>query len=195
MPTVLALRHVEFEDLDGFGRCFEDLGFNIRYHDMWYDESPIDPIEPDVLVVLGAPVGVYDENSYEFIRAELKLVEARLAAELPILGICFGAQVLARALGARVFQGNTFEYGWSSIHLASLDEASIVKPFASNPGYVFQSHGDTFDLPEGAARILTSNTYENQAFAYKNSIGLPIPWRSFAERPSTLVYCACSPNS
>ena len=77
MAEVLALRHVEFEGLDGFEPVFRTWGYNVRYHEMWYDESPIDPIDPDLLVVLGAPVGVYEESSYAFIGQDLRLVEAR----------------------------------------------------------------------------------------------------------------------
>ena len=118
MRTLVAIRHVAYEDLDGFEPIFVRAGFTIRYVDAWYEDvRDIDPISPDLLVVLGGPIGVYETASYPFLAHEIALVERRLAAGRPFLGICLGAQIMAAALGAKVYRGHVSEIGWAPITL------------------------------------------------------------------------------
>ena len=165
MPSVLALRHIAYEDLDGFAPAFRKRGFKIAYRDAWFDDRPFDPLEPDVLVVLGAPVGLYEADDYPFIEQELDAVRARIEHQRPVLGVCFGAQMLAAALGARVYKGSSFEFGWGPL---SLTEAGRVSPVAHYDGLqraAFHCHGDTFDLPRGATLLASTARYTNQAFS------------------------------
>src|SRR5665213_3464129 len=120
MPDVVAIRHVPFEDLDGFAEIFEGRGFSISYRDAPVDDLT-DPeiVAADLVVVLGGPIGVYEDETYPFLVDEIRLVEARLARKRPVLGICLGSQIMARALGSRVYATGTKEIGWSPLTLSA----------------------------------------------------------------------------
>ena len=104
--TCLAVRHVAFEDLGVLGPLVSSRGYGVCYHDAGV--QPFDAetlLTPDLLIVLGGPIGVYEQETYPFIIAEIAAIAARLDADKPMLGICLGAQLMAVALGARVAPG------------------------------------------------------------------------------------------
>jgi GMP synthase (glutamine-hydrolysing) len=119
-----------------------------------------------VLIVLGGPIGVYQEHAYPFLTDELRLLERRLAADLPTLGICLGAQLMARALGAKVYAGPRKEIGWSPLQLSEAGWQSCLARLAKRETAVLHWHGDTFDLPAGATHLASTPAYESQAFAW-----------------------------
>jgi len=165
MKTVLAIRHVHFEDLGVFARAFRDAGFAIEYRDSGVDDlSAIDPLAADILAVLGAPISAYEEDKYPVVLDELRLLERRLATKRPTLGICLGAQLMARALGASVYPGKAKEIGWSRLMLTPEGRKGPLKYFDDVP--VLHWHGDTFDLPRGAVRLASTPITANQAFSF-----------------------------
>ncbi|MBB5695818.1 glutamine amidotransferase [Muricoccus pecuniae] len=162
--TALAIRHVSFEDLGGFADPLERAGYRIDYHDAAEcDLGAIDPVEADLLVVLGGPVGVYDVDTYPFLADEIAILERRLAADLPTLGICLGAQLIARALGGRVYPGPSKEIGWAPVVLTNAGRAGPLAALADVP--VLHWHGDTFDLPDGCELLASTELCRHQAFA------------------------------
>jgi GMP synthase (glutamine-hydrolysing) len=167
MRTTLAITHVAFEDLGSLGIELTHAGFEIQVIDACTANlRAINALEPNLLVVLGGPVGVYERDTYPFIEVEIQLLRARLAAKRPMLGICLGAQLMAAALGAHVYPGSHGkELGWASIHA---DSDCHVPPWFDallNSGLrVLHWHGDTFDLPEGTVRLAGTAQYVNQAF-------------------------------
>ena len=156
--TLLAVRHVAFEDLGGFEAPLQDAGYAIRYADMGV-EAVADFGDPDLLVVLGAPVGVYEDDLYPWLKDEIAFIGTRLQVQKPTLGICLGAQLMARALGARVYPGPAKEIGWKSLTRAD----GLLAPLADQP--VLHWHGDTFDLPQGAVLLASTDICRNQAFS------------------------------
>jgi len=126
----------------------------------------------DLLIVLGGPIGVYETDAYPFLSKEIALLEKRLAKNLPILGICLGSQLIASALGARVYAGPVKEIGWGKVALTPEGAASCLAPLGEAEGVVLHWHGDTFDLPAGATRLAFNGNYENQAFSYGNTLAL-----------------------
>lgn len=166
--TVLALRHVRFEDLGLLERVLGDRGHGIEYRDAGLGGfEGVDPLAPDLLVVLGGPIGAYEDDLYPFIGREVALIERRLKAGLPTLGICLGAQMMARALGARVYPGKAGkEIGFAPLILTEAGKTSCLRHLAPEQTPVLHWHGDTFDLPEGATRLASTTRYENQAFAW-----------------------------
>ena len=123
-------------------------------------------VEPDdALVVLGGPIGAYEDDRYPFLSDELRLIERALKQQIPVLGICLGAQLLARALGARVYPGAGREIGIAPINLTAEGEASCLKHLAPDHR-VFHWHGDTFDLPDGVVRLASTAMTPNQAFSH-----------------------------
>jgi GMP synthase (glutamine-hydrolysing) len=165
--SAVALRHVAFEDLGLLGPILDAAGWTTSYCDATIDDLGATAVEQaDLLIVLGGPVGVYETESYPFLTGEVALVERRLARERPTLGICLGSQLMARALGSRVYPGATKEIGWGPVELTAAGRSSCLAPLSTENALVLHWHGDTFDLPHGAVRLAFNTHYENQAFAH-----------------------------
>ena len=97
MKTAIAIRHVHFEDLGSLEPALESAGYEIRYADCCVNDiAALDPVAPDLVVVLGGPIGAYQENLYPTVKDELELLEKRLGANRPTIGICLGAAVAIR---------------------------------------------------------------------------------------------------
>jgi GMP synthase (glutamine-hydrolysing) len=160
--TLLAIRHVAFEDLGGFEAPLKEAGYAIRYCDIGLDDPRKMPV-PDLLAILGGPIGAYEDDLYPFLNDELALIAAQFRADRPILGICLGAQLMARALGARVYPGRAKEIGWKPLTLTVPGE-TLLGPLKNQP--VLHWHGDTFDLPEGAINLASTPDCDQQAFSY-----------------------------
>lgn len=171
MKRALAIRHVEIEHLGMLAPLLKEKGFKIDYLDTPKGNVLKDPLDRyDLLVVLGGYMGTYETDKYPFLFHEFKLIEEALKKDIPILGICLGAQMLAKVLGARVYKGRKGrEIGWFKI--TKTCEHPYFRYFPPQMT-VFEWHGDTFDLPQEAVRIYSSERYENQAFVYKKTVGL-----------------------
>jgi GMP synthase (glutamine-hydrolysing) len=167
MRTALAIRHIAFEDLGTLAIALEQCGLAITYIDAGVDDlTQIDPLGPDVLISLGGPIGAYDEHDYPFLIDELRLIEKRLTADRPTLGICLGAQLIARVLGARVYPGPQPELGWAPLVLSTAGRHSPLSALAGEMTKVLHWHGDTFDSPHGAVHLAATSMYANQAFTW-----------------------------
>jgi GMP synthase (glutamine-hydrolysing) len=165
--SAIALRHVAFEDLGLLGPVLAREGWDVGYREAsMVDLGDASLREAELLVVLGGPVGVYETDSYPFLRRELALIEHRLSRNLPVLGICLGAQLMATALGGRVYPGPVKEIGWGRVELTADGAASCLSPLREEDAVVLHWHGDTFDLPDGAQRLASNQHYQNQAFAH-----------------------------
>ncbi len=135
----------------------------------------IPPLEPFThLVVLGGPMAVYEMDRYPYLHHEAKLIGEAISRGKHVLGVCLGAQMMAHVLGARVYPGGHKEIGWYDV---SITAEGMNDPFVKElavggrkTARVFQWHGDTFDLPNGAVRMASSALYPNQAFRYSDRI-------------------------
>jgi GMP synthase (glutamine-hydrolysing) len=168
--SALVLRHLAFEDLGLLAPVLTREGWDVAYRDAAADNL-LDRSGDDagLLIVLGGPIGVYETASYPFLNAEIDLIERRLSRHLPVLGICLGAQLMAKALGSRVYAGPVKEIGWGGIELTVEGSASCLAPLREDGEVVLHWHGDTFDLPGGALRLASNRHYDNQAFAYRRN--------------------------
>lgn len=168
MKKLIALTHVAFEDLGYFKEIFEDAGFTISYV-----EAPIEDLnriekvdDPDLLVVLGGPIGVNQEDRYPFLTNEIRLVEKRIRNNRPTLGICLGGQIMAKALGAAVSSATSKEIGWFPLVMTDAGKSSSLQHLSKEHTKVFHWHGDYFDIPAGAALLAFSTACPYQAFSY-----------------------------
>jgi GMP synthase (glutamine-hydrolysing) len=165
--SAIALRHVVYEDLGLLAPVLRDAGWDASYR-----EAPTgdldDPLieRADLLIVLGGPFGAYETDAYPFLAKEIGILERRLAQNRPTLGICLGSQLMAKALGGRVFAGPVKEIGWGRVELTPDGRKSSLLPLAEHGAMVVHWHGDTFDLPAGATRLAANENYQNQAFAF-----------------------------
>lgn len=167
MKRTLALQHIAFEHLGSIEPVLRARDHEIQYIEVGRDDlAALDPRAPELVVILGGPIGAYQDETYPFLRQELEIIATRLDRGLPVFGLCLGSQLIARALNARVYPGPRKEIGWAPITLTQAGQTSCLNPPAAPPGQVLHWHGDTFDLPVGATRLASSTHYENQAFSW-----------------------------
>ncbi|MBI5233091.1 MAG: type 1 glutamine amidotransferase, partial [Deltaproteobacteria bacterium] len=126
------------------------------------DRIPSDILGYSFLIALGGPMGVYEEDIYPFIKKEIALIKTAFKRDVPVLGICFGAQLMAKAAGAAVYKGSAKEIGWYGLRLG--DNGLQDRLFIGLPEVmtVFQWHGDTFDVADGARLLASSDLFPNQ---------------------------------
>ncbi len=172
--SVLILKNVPNEGPGTIEDFLLDRGIPYRIAEMSQEELP--PSEnADTLVILGGYMSVNESDIYPYIAKEVELVREFIGKGKKVFGICLGAQIMAKALGARVYAGPQKEIGWYDIEL--LEEGlrdPLIAGLAAHPRpedfrerfKVFHWHGETFDLPAGAERIAMSALYPNQAFRY-----------------------------
>lgn len=170
--TAVALRHLAFEDLGVLGPLLEARGVAVTYVDVGVDPLEVEQIlGADVVVVLGGPIGVGDTADFPYLAQEIAAIAQRLARDLPTLGICLGAQVMAAALGAAVVPGEVGpEIGFAPLALTPAGEASALAPLTG--GSVLHWHGDTFAIPDGATRLASTSAYPHQAFSIGRSLAV-----------------------
>jgi GMP synthase (glutamine-hydrolysing) len=181
----IVIRHVYFEGLGSFESVLEDHDVVIRYVEAGIDHiTSIDPETADLLIVLGGPIGACEDDNYPFLKHELGLLRQRLAAGRPTLGICLGAQMIARALGARVYPAPRKEIGWSRLILTDAGRKSPLRHLETP---VLHWHGDTFDLPEGATALASTETCVNQAFSIGSNL-LALQFHPEVRLPERMAY-------
>jgi GMP synthase (glutamine-hydrolysing) len=164
MKTCLAFRHVAFEDAGTLAPILARRGFSTRYIDVGIDGLDRSEIAGcELLVVLGGPIGVYEQEDYPFLKGELAAIAERLAAMRPTLGICLGAQLMANALGAKVAPGPAKEIGWGPLELTATGRSSPLRHLDGVP--VLHWHGDNFQLPTGTEHLASTAHCPFQAFA------------------------------
>ena len=163
MKRALVIRHVVHEGLAGYRAPIEQAGYAIqRVAACQTDFATLDLVSPDLLVVMGGPMGVYQTDDHPWIADEIAAIIARLEADRPTLGVCLGSQMLAAALGARVYAGPVREVGFAPM---TLSEAALESPLRHVADVdVLHWHGDTFDLPKGTELLASTSAYANQAF-------------------------------
>ena len=170
--TAVAIRHLEFEDLGLLGALLADHGFVTSYLDA---ATAVDgwskARDADLLIVLGGPIGVADSDVYPFLRNELELIGARVAADQPTLGICLGAQLMAVACGGDVRPGSAAEIGYAPVTLTDAARGSVLEALEGVP--VLHWHGDVISTPAELPPLAFTPLCENQAFARgTNVLGL-----------------------
>lgn len=161
MKKGLIVRHVPCEGIAGFRAPIEAAGYDLDRFDVT-DPSfwELDLTAPDLVVVLGGPMGVYERAAHPWILCEIDRLAKRIERGLPTLGVCLGAQMIAAAMGAKVYAGPAKEVGFAPLTLQAAD--SPLRHVAGVP--VLHWHGDTFDLPEGTELLASTPGYAHQAF-------------------------------
>jgi GMP synthase (glutamine-hydrolysing) len=164
----IVLRHVVFEDLGTWAATLRQRGHDVTYLDAGDDLARAD--DADLLIVLGGAIGLNDVGAYPYLRDEVNVIARRLERDAPVLGVCLGAQLMAAALGARVYRALSTEIGWGVL---TLSEAARGTPLATlSDAPVLHWHSDTFDIPAGATLLASSAVTRNQAFSYGRSLAL-----------------------
>ena len=168
MPDVLVVQNTKIEGIGTLGKMIERDGFGLET--VLARSEPIPKSESSVIVLLGAPQSANDDLDY--LKQEMEMIREAVRRETPVLGICLGSQLIAKAFGARVYQGKRKEIGfYSDIEFDNISQSKLFQGLQS-PATVFHWHGDTFDLPTGAVRLAHSRQYENQAIKIGSAVGV-----------------------
>jgi GMP synthase-like glutamine amidotransferase len=164
VKPLLCLRHEEPDHLGTAAQVFAASGIEVSYMDLWSGARLPDPREVAGVVVLGGVMNVDEVDAHPFLLPERDFLHTAVAADVPLLGICLGGQLLARSLGARVLRSRASEAGFFPLH--PTDEAAGDPLFSCfrDGDRMFQWHEDTFELPAGASLLLAGNGVTNQAF-------------------------------
>jgi GMP synthase (glutamine-hydrolysing) len=175
MKQVIVLQHLADEGLGTIAEALDGWGISaltIRIFDG--EKVPARIEKADGLIVLGGPVGVYEAATYPYLSDEIELIKDALKEIKPVLGICLGSQLLAAALGAKVYKSERQEIGWRPVKsYAAAARNDLLWNAVENQFTAFHWHGDVFELPAGAVSLASSSLTEHQAFRYgKNAYGI-----------------------
>ena len=164
------LQHVSFEGLGCINQWITTKGHTVNYTKLY--DNPQFPVldEFDWLIVMGGPMGVYDEAMYPWLKEEKEFIRRAIESGKTIVGICLGSQLIAEVLGAKVYPNKRKEIGWFDIQKTEFAKSQPLLEQIEEQFTVFHWHGDTFDLPAGSERLFSSAVCLNQAFLYKKKV-------------------------
>lgn len=166
MKSALVIRHVAFEDLGTFAPVLEEKGYRVEWHEAGVSPLGRAAAAADLVIILGGPIGVYEQADYPFVLDEIELARQRMQVDAPTLGICLGSQIMAAALGSTVYPGaQGKEIGWSPISLTGQGASGPLAELQASRTQVLHWHGDTFDLPSRATLLASTERYRSQAFS------------------------------
>lgn len=163
------LQHVSFEGLGNIEGWARENAHETRAIRLFAGDPLPNANEANALVILGGPMNVDEEAEFPFLREEKRFIERIIKEEKPVLGICLGAQLIAQVLGAKVYKGEQKEIGWFPVERSHQSESKFAEILPAS-FTTFHWHGDTFDLPAGAARLASSEACINQAFAFGDKV-------------------------
>ncbi|MES9852164.1 MAG: glutamine amidotransferase [Candidatus Thiodiazotropha sp. L084R] len=166
--SVAVIRHLAFENLGLFAEVLRARGYNVKTYDAGIDDLAAPIQSSDLVIVLGGPIGVYEQDRYPFLALEKEALSLRISLDRPTLGICLGAQLIAAAAGAKVYSGKIKEIGWGKLKITEAGMNSCLATLLEIP--VLHWHGDTFNLPDGATLLAGNEHYPHQAFSLGTNI-------------------------
>lgn len=162
--------HVSYEKPEAFAEWANEKGFRISRTRFYLDE-PAPPLSGiDWLIIMGGPMGVHDDLQYDWLMEEKSYIKDAVAAGKTIVGVCLGAQLLADALGAKVYKNPYSEIGWQPVFLTDEGANHWLFNDFEHSFTVFHWHNDTYELPANAVHLLSTKTCPNQGFIYENRI-------------------------
>jgi len=163
LKKVLIIQQVPHEGPGRIGEVIEGGGIGLELIKAFEGQRIPESLDDDsALIVLGGPMGVCDDDRYPYLKDEISLIESALKAGAPVLGICLGSQLLARAAGARVYSGGVKEIGWYPLFINNEGRTERILEGLPSEIEVFQWHGDTFDVPVGGVNLASSELFPNQ---------------------------------
>ncbi len=167
------IQHVPFEPA-GMITDWANLHHYSLTHSFLFEKKiywpPVDDL--DMLVIMGGPMGVNEEDKFEWLKEEKSFIKDVVAANKIVLGICLGSQLLAEALGAKVYSNSQKEIGFFPVTKTTAGTQDEIFANVPETWNVLHWHGDTFDLPEGASHLYTSAACKHQVFRKGNSTGI-----------------------
>jgi len=168
--SIHALFHVPYEGLGCIEQWIFKNGHLLSITDFYRDYQLPDLNSIDWLIVMGGPMGIYDENEFSWLKEEKHYIQQAIENGKTIIGICLGSQLIADVLGAKVYPNTQKEIGWFDIHQSESSKTTEPFFYFENQFPVFHWHGDTFDLPEKSTHLFYSDVCKNQGFLYNDNV-------------------------
>jgi len=165
-----SIHHAPFEGLGCIENWIYSKRFPLSSTNIYESDILPDLNDFDWLIIMGGPMGVYDEDKFSWLKDEKKLIKKSIEENKIVLGICLGSQLIANVLGAKVYPNKFKEIGWFPVNFTSAAQNNFL--FSSFPKKlnVFHWHGDTFNLPKGAIHIAENSVCKNQAFIFNDRV-------------------------
>jgi len=160
------LMNIGFEGPGYIADWIDQRGHSMQVWKLYESPSFPEVEDIDLLVLMGGPMNIYEEDRYPYLAAEKELIKACIREHKHVLGICLGAQLCADALGEKVFKNREKEIGWFPVHLDGDSEDHEIRSVFPGTFTPFHWHGETFDLPEGSRLLGSSGACRNQGFQY-----------------------------
>ena len=184
-------QHVAFEGLGIIEGWVKKNNHKLSSTKFYQDEKLPEIDHIDWLIVMGGPMGVYDEDKYPWLKAEKEFITKAISENKTVIGICLGSQLIAAVCGAKVYPNTQKEIGWFPLQLTDQGKGNSVFKGLPEDLTVFHWHGDTFDLPQGAVRLAETRITKNQAFLINGKVlglqfHLEVTEKSIAEM---LIHC------
>jgi len=164
------LQHVPFEDVAYIGDWAKENGIHLGRTRLYKDDPYSSLSDFDVLIIMGGPMGVYDEQEFPWLRIEKQYIEKVIENNKIVMGICLGAQLIASVLGAEVFRNGHKEIGWFPVRKTLQAQHASFDSILPDRFTAFHWHGDTFKIPHGALHLAESEACKNQAFVYQSKV-------------------------
>jgi len=168
----LVIQNCITEDIGLYETCLQNCGIRYHIHHAYVGKAFPSADRFDAFIVGGTPISIYDAHKHDFLRREMAYLGKAVKNEKPYLGICGGAQLLAKLLGAEVRKNPVMEIGSYNVRLTAAGKKSKFFLGFLDTFSVFPWHGETFDIPAGAKLLVKGTDCRNQAFSYRNSLGL-----------------------
>ncbi|MBL1259288.1 MAG: type 1 glutamine amidotransferase [Thiotrichaceae bacterium] len=182
------LQHVPFEGLGSIKPALIEKGYQLSSTHLYADLTFPLVSEFDWLIVMGGPMGIYDDETYPWLVDEKNFIKAAIDAGKVVLGICLGAQLIADVLGAKVYRNEHREIGWFNIDRLPDVDGTVLANALPHQVEVFHWHGDTFDIPEGAVSLAQSDACARQGFIFDNRVvGFQFHLETTAESAAALI--------
>ena len=163
-------QHIFFEGLGCIDHWIKEKGHSVNFTKFYAGDLLPDINAIDWLIIMGGPMGVYEENKFSWLKKEKEFIKQAITANKTVIGICLGAQLIAEALGSKVYKNTEKEIGWFDVTITPNGKENKLLEGFDDMFNVFHWHGDTFDLPRNAEHLIQTDVCKNQAFLYKEKV-------------------------
>ena len=167
---VHTLQHVPFEGLAYIGDWLSHTSHQVSTSHLYNDDSLPQQEDFDALIIMGGPMGIYDDEQHPWLAQERAFIKQSIENNKPVLGVCLGSQFIADALGSKVYPNSQKEIVWFTLEKAKNAHSSAFSNAFPESFTALHWHGDTFDLPESASLLLSSEACKNQAFSFDDRV-------------------------
>ncbi len=170
MKRIHIIQHVPYETPGCIESWIKEKKYVLSVTELYSGAALPERGSFDWLVVMGGPMSVHDVEEYPWLSVEKKFIVEAISDRKAVIGICLGSQLIAEALGSRVYKNGIKEIGWFPVNAVDRGGGSTLLKIFNDSEIVFHWHGETFDIPAGAVHGFTSDACRNQFYIFKDRV-------------------------